>query len=318
MPIISAITLFIAGYVTNMGHGTEEFNEYLTKYNKTYYTTPEYWFRHALYHTNVHKISTHNNRGHSWKMGVNQFTDLTPNEYKTGYMSNPSRNTLFTISNTITPGAIDWRAENRVTPVKNQGQCGSCWAFSATGALESAHAKKTGNLTTLSEQNLVDCAAKFGCHGCEGGWMNAALEYVKYNDGIDSEDSYPYSATDGVCSYTKANNASTVTNVINISRGDTDALLHAVGTVGPISVAIDAEADFQFYSSGVYTSKSCSKNNLNHGVLIVGYGTTSAGIPYYIIKNSWGDGWGMSGYVYWDRTDPNMCGVAQDASFPVV
>jgi C1A family cysteine protease len=316
--ITISILLYLFNYVSSLGHSTQEFNAYMTKYNKTYNTTPEYWFRHALYHTNIHKIDLHNKGGHSWKMGINRFTDVTPSEYKYGYMSNPTTNTLFTISNSITPEFIDWRAENRVTPIKDQKQCGSCWAFSATGALEGVHSKKTGKLVSISEQNIVDCAARFGCYGCEGGWMNAAMEYVKYNNGVDSEESYPYTSKDGVCSYNIINNVSTVINVINISKGDTYALLHAVGTIGPISVAIDAEPDFQMYSSGVYTSTTCNKKNLNHGVLIVGYGTTSTGKPYYIIKNSWGESWGMGGYVYWDRTDPNMCGIAQDASFPMM
>ena len=270
---------------------------------------------------NKERIDSHNGRNHTWKMGINGFTDLSRDEYKKIYLRTniSSRdNPIFKKMPMGIPAAIDWRAENLVTNIKDQGQCGSCWAFSAVGSIEGANAKKTGNLTSLSEQNLVDCAEDFGCEGCNGGWMNAAMEYVHFNRGIDSEDDYPYSAMDGTCQYIQNKSAATVKSVVNISRGDSDALLHAVATIGPISVAIDAEDDFQLYHSGIYTSTECDIESLDHGVLVVGYGVTSIGKKYYIIKNSWGTSWGMDGYIYWDRDVPNMCGIAQAASYPTV
>ena len=304
-----------------IGGNTTEYDEYLKNYNKAYNNTAEYWGHYYAFIDNMKKIEKHNKLGKSWKMGINNFTDIRPEDFKRIYlrakpMKPPSRNI---INQSISiPDAVDWRSENLVTNVKDQGQCGSCWAFSAVGAIEGAHAKKTGVLTSLSEQNLVDCAQNFGCRGCEGGWMSAGMEYVLYNNGIDTEESYPYTAVDERCHYNKSGIGATIKSVVNITSGDDNALLYGVATVGPISVAIDAEFDFQSYKSGIYSSTECSNSSLDHGVLIVGYGVTTKGKKYYIIKNSWSALWGMDGYAYWDRDIPNMCGISEDASFPVV
>ena len=317
--LISVLCFANQTNMENMGDMTE-YNNYLKTFNKNY-DTSNYWQHFFLFNDNMRKIRYHNNENHTWKMGSNNFTDISRYEYKNIYLRtniNSQNNSIFKKVQMKIPEAIDWRAENLVTNIKDQGQCGSCWAFSAVGSIEGANARKTGNLTSLSEQNLVDCAENFGCEGCNGGWMNAAMEYVHYNHGIDSESEYPYTAVDGVCDYKKNESAAKVRSVFNISKGDDEALLHAVATIGPISVAIDAEYDFQLYQSGIYSSTECSKESLDHGVLIVGYGVTSSGRKYYIIKNSWGTSWGMNGYVYWDRDIPNMCGIAQAASFPTM
>jgi cathepsin L len=211
------------------------------------------------------------------------------------------------------PESVDWRAKGWVTDVKDQGQCGSCWAFSAVGAMEGQHANVTGKLLSLSEQNLVDCVTT--CSGCDGGWMNYAMEYVVENNGIDTETGYPYAGVDESCNFNSSTVGATFYEVVNITQGDTDGLLHALATIGPISVAIDAEEDLMNYQSGIYTSTTCSYQALDHGVTLVGYGTTNDGTPFYIIKNSWSTKWGLDGYVYWNRTDPDMCGIAQAASY---
>lgn len=309
-----------------IGGGTHEYNKYLNDFQKTYSSSPEYWNHYYSFHNNMQKITNHNNANHSWKMGVNKFTDLSPFEFKNTYLkAKPPKPYLYppsappnpNLNIESLPDAVDWRDKNLVTPIKDQGQCGSCWAFSAVGAMEGAQAKKSGVLTSLSEQNLVDCAGNFGCEGCEGGWMSAAMEYVHYNHGLDTENAYPYTAVDGDCVYNPNVSGTTVQSVVNLTAGDTDALLHAVATVGPVSVAIDAESDFQSYESGIYTSTDCSKDYLDHGVLVVGYGANDQG-KYYIVKNSWGTSWGMDGYIYWNRDIPNMCGIAQVVSYPLL
>jgi cathepsin L len=216
------------------------------------------------------------------------------------------------------PAAIDWRTMGAVTPIKDQGQCGSCWAFSSTGALEAQIYKKTKTLTTLSEQNLVDCnKANFGCNG---GWMDYAFDYVKTNKGIDKSSAYPYTGYRGTCKYKSATTyvGGTCTGRKSIPAGNETALQIAVATIGPVSVAIDASGlPFQLYSSGVYKNLACSKTNLDHAVLVVGYGTTNDQ-DYWIVKNSWGTSWGMSGYILMPRNQKNYCGIATHALYPTV
>lgn len=192
-------------------------------------------------------------------------------------------------ANVAIPGSIDWREKGLVTEVKDQGECGSCWAFSATGALEGQNFRKTGNLVALSEQNLIDCSGSYGNEGCNGGLMDYAFQYIKDNGGIDTEKSYPYKAMDGECKYNPKNKGATESGYVDIPKGDEKKLTAAIATLGPISVAIDASYDsFQFYSSGVYFEPRCNPGHLDHAVLAVGYGTDENDKDYYIIKNSWG------------------------------
>jgi len=213
---------------------------------------------------------------------------------------------------------VDWRTKGAVTPIKDQGQCGSCWAFSTTGSTEAAHFLATGELVSLSEQNLMDCSTSYGNQGCNGGLMNNAFKYIIANKGIDTEASYPYTAKDGTCHFTAANVGATVAGYKNVVAGSESSLQASVA-IEPVSVAIDASHNsFQLYKSGVYYESKCSSSNLDHGVLAVGYGTTddSAKTDYWIVKNSWGTSWGTAGYIQMTRNNKNNCGIATSSSYP--
>ena len=198
-----------------------------------------------------------------------------------------------------------------------KSQCGSCWAFSAVGAIEGQHAKNTSNLVSLSEQNLVDCVnISYDCDGCGGGWPDKAMDYVIDNKGIDSESSYPYIGNDNLCNYTSNNSGANISKVILLPAGNMTTLYNALANIGPLSVALDAEYDFQLYKSGIFETTECSNTQLDHAVLAVGYGRTVNGSEYLIIKNSWNTIWGMDGYMYYSTNIDNMCGIAQHVSYP--
>jgi len=215
------------------------------------------------------------------------------------------------------PATVDLRNYNLVTPVKDQGQCGSCWSFSATGAMEGAVALKTKKLLSLSEQNLVDCV-QGGAYNCEtGGVMQDAYAYVMQVGGIESEAEYPYCGIDcdgEACQFDKSKVVATISNYQDLPQGSESTLQQNVANNHTVSIAIDASASsFQLYSGGVYNNPSCSSTQLDHGVLAVGYGTYN-NAAYWLVKNSWGTSWGLSGYIMMSRNKNNQCGVATDAS----
>ncbi|XP_067004611.2 cathepsin L [Anabrus simplex] len=308
----------------------QEWNTFKLQHRKKYASPREEQYRMQIFMETANKIAKHNEafaRGEvSYKMGLNKFADMTNEEFintMTGYRPNKlvrSRGLNYTRQNNVRlPSSVDWRQQGAVTSVKNQGQCGGCWAFSSTGAIEGQHFRKTGKLVSLSEQNLLDCATDYPNDGCHGGHMKAAFNYVIDNGGIDTEDSYPFEEQNGRCRYNAQNIGATISNYVSISSGDQAALKEAVANVGPVSVAMNSGVNsFRYYASGVYYDAECKGElwYLDHAVLVVGYGT-EGGSDYWIVKNSWGDDWGESGYFRISLTD-NNCGIATDPSYPLV
>ncbi|XP_064596235.1 procathepsin L-like [Liolophura sinensis] len=288
--------------------------------------------RRLIWESNMKVIERHNleaDRGeHSYWLGMNEYGDMTSEEFVSqmnGFrITNETKVTpseVFTPPGGPLPEHVDWREKGYVTRVKSQGQCGSCWAFSATGSLEGQHFKKTGNLVSLSEQNLVDCSTE-GNEGCEGGAFILAFEYIAKNNGIDKEASYPYEAKQAKCRFSRANVGATTKGPVLLKSYEY-ALQGAVATVGPVSVGIDSShLSFRLYKRGVYDEKQCSETMINHAVLAVGYGIEKGllgkGKEYWLVKNSWGERWGMKGYIKMSRNRNNQCGIATQASFPKV
>ena len=253
---------------------------------------------------------------------MNQYGDLMHHEFTSmmnGYKRSRNITRGFTYvepAHVRVPESVDWRDEGVVTPVKDQGACGSCWAFSATGAIEGAHARATGELVSLSEQQLVDCDTTE--KGCDGGFMRGAFQYVMDNGGIETEESYEYHAKDETCHYNPDNFGAIVTGYAFVTSYDEEALKSAVATQGPVSVAIDASKwEFMFPYEGVYRNSECTEEGINHAVLVVGYGDDN-GDEYWLVKNSWGETWGDEGYIKIARNENNMCGIAAWPIYPTV
>ncbi|XP_074012294.1 pro-cathepsin H [Numenius arquata] len=291
--------------------------------NNRRYEPGEYPRRLRIFLGNKRQIEEHNAGNHSFQMGLNQFSDLTFAEFKKLYLWREPQNCSATKGNFLRgsgpyPDSIDWRKKgNFVTPVKNQGPCGSCWTFSTTGCLESAIAIATGKLLSLAEQQLVDCAQAFNNHGCSGGLPSQAFEYILYNKGLMGEDAYPYRAENGTCKFQPEKAVAFVKDVINITQYDEDGMVEAVGKHNPVSFAFEVTSNFMHYRKGVYSNPRCehTPDKVNHAVLAVGYGEEN-GTPHWIVKNSWGPHWGMDGYFLIER-GKNMCGLAACASYPV-
>ncbi|XP_057811078.1 vignain-like [Salvia miltiorrhiza] len=283
--------------------------------------------RFNVFKANAQHIHAVNEMGKPYKLRLNRYADMTNHEFRASYASKIKHHRMLRGSRASTgfmheaagdlPASVDWRARGAVTGVKNQGDCGSCWAFSTVVGVEGINKIRTGQLVSLSEQELVDCEQDN--KGCDGGLMQHAFEFIKKQGGLATETFYPYRATDGICDATKMNvPAVTIDGYENVPANDEDALMKAVANQ-PVSVAMDAGgSNLQFYSEGVFTGECGTE--LDHGVAVVGYGSTLDGTKYWIVKNSWGPEWGEQGYIRMQRgvdAREGLCGIAMDASYPI-
>ncbi|OHS96908.1 Crustapain [Tritrichomonas foetus] len=286
-----------------------------------YFAGDEYHFRLGIFLSNQRFVQSHNkNEANHFKLALNKFAAYTPAEYRSLLGVDSSRrldnsNIRPKARKTLTvPESIDWREKGAVSDIKDQGSCGSCWSFGAIVAQEGAHALATGELITLSEQNLVDCC-NIECHGCFGGWPDKALTYVISNQGgkFNLLSDYVYTATEGTCRFEDYIKVSSIFGVQGVTQGDEDELKFQVGSQGPVAICVDcSNASFQLYSSGIYSEPKCKKYIYNHAMGIIGYGSEN-GEDYWIVRNSWGLSWGEKGYVRFARGS-DMCNIA-DAVF---
>eukprot|EP00998_Keelungia_sp_KM082_P005840 NODE_2130_length_1131_cov_341.745020_g2112_i0.p1 GENE.NODE_2130_length_1131_cov_341.745020_g2112_i0~~NODE_2130_length_1131_cov_341.745020_g2112_i0.p1 ORF type:complete len:326 (+),score=91.49 NODE_2130_length_1131_cov_341.745020_g2112_i0:79-1056(+) len=323
--MLSAITIAL---VIGAAVGRTQFEEgrlwadYKDTYGKAYGVAEEA-ARFSCFQKNLQLIDERNARD-SAVHGVNQFADMCEDEFALthfgvkGAMNRTAGAPMFSAeaAKKAASGSVDWRSKGAVCPIKNQGMCGSCWSFSATGAMEGACEIKTGKLDCLSEQELVSCSGKDGNQGCNGGLMDNAFKWVVGNGGIDSESDYPYtsgSGQTGTCKTEKlANKVCKISSWKDLPKDETQ-IAATCESSGPIAVAVDAQSGWQTYMGGIM--KTCTGTSLDHGVLIVGYGTEGS-TPYWIVKNSWGASWGESGYIRLER-GTNQCGIDMAASIPI-
>jgi len=304
----------------------QSFEDFKVNFNKQYLDTEEN-IRYNIFKENLDRVNAWDAEGRGFTIGINAFADLSSEEFASlynGFKSNkvytPIEEEPSAEKSGVTGDIVNWVLKGAVTAIKDQGQCGSCWSFSATGSMEGSKFLAGGALTSLSEQNLVDCSTAQGNEGCNGGLMDQAFQYVIDNKGIDIEKVYPYTATGpNTCEFKSGaeNIGDTISSFQDVTSGSESGLLTAVN-IKPTSVAIDASNySFQLYTSGVYYEAQCSASQLDHGVLAVGYGTSASGTDYWLVKNSWGTSWGMNGYIQMSRNKNNNCGIATAASYPI-
>ena len=274
---------------------------------------------------NTEFIEHHNSLNLSYQLGENKFINREYiNEFAVSdshYIFRENDNVLEDDFPPVHHESIDWRDKNKVSSVKNQEKCGGCWAFSSTGAIESAYAIKNNVLYNLSQQELLDCS--YLNHGCQGGSMDLAFQFVTRN-GLCTNSSYPYQAMREECQKRDCDSVVQISNYSDVTQNNEIALARAVSRQ-PVSVAIQAnKRSFQLYQSGIYSDFECG-TKLDHGVLIVGYGTDREGfgqsMDYWIIKNSWGPEWGDNGYIRIQRNiddERGLCGIAMQPSYPII
>jgi len=291
------------------------FMRHVAEFNLSYATIAEFDARHEIFAAHHNLINEENtNTENTFTLRHNEFSTWTNAELNRirGYRSTGAVNAI-TENDTPNADSVDWNTAGCVTPVKNQGSCGSCWSFSTTGSMEGAHCAEGNTLVSLSEQELVDCDTADGNAGCNGGDMATAMKWTESN-ALCTEDDYKYTGKDGSCQESSCTGAVKCTSYSNVTAGSSSGLMASIEKA-PTSIAIEADKlVFQFYSGGVLNSTKCG-TNLDHGVLAVGYGTDSSGQAYYLVKNSWGSSWGENGFlkIANNGDGDGICGIQMDA-----
>jgi KDEL-tailed cysteine endopeptidase len=301
------------------------FTSWLAQFKKVYRTPAEKAYRRTVFLKNL-QLVRELNKAHTYESGLNEFSDMAFEEFKAKYtgvnIPENEEKVYADLSGIEQAASVNWVTAGAVNPIKNQGQCGSCWAFSATSAIESAN-KIAGNaLLSLSEQQMVDCAGGlYGNQGCNGGWMNRAFFYIKTVGGQELETTYPYTGQDNSCKFKKANVKASIKGYTDLPAKDCNALATAVNS-RPVAIAVEVTAPFQAYKSGVFSDTTCKQGGqVNHAINVVGYATWTDGTPYWNVRNSWGTTWGQNGYILMNRSLqlPNgLCGVCDYATYPSI
>lgn len=324
--LLACVAACLAGHLED-----SEWQQYKLEFGKVY-TAEQEASKYATWLENKKGIDLHNaDYAQSYKQGLNEFADMTEEEFKAIYLGgfhmpeeylNGSKSTgaepwVPPPEDAPIPNGVNWVNQGYVTGVKNQGRCGSCYSFSATGGLEGATYKTSGRLPSLSESQIVDCSGRYGNQGCGGGWYQAAWHYIRDCGGSQSEASYSYVPQQRWCQFNSQYVNARVQSWVDLPKGSERSLQQALATVGPIAIAIDAShSSFRYYRTGVYYEPQCSSSNLDHAVLAVGYGT-EGGYDYWLVKNSWGYSFGQGGYIKMIRNYGNHCGVASNPSYVI-
>jgi len=271
-----------------------DFVQFVQDHGKKYHSDHEFLYRFSIFQQNMAEVEIMNINSTA-VFGVTQFSDLTHDEFKHMYLMNNlppvEEGEYLEIPKVQAPTKFDWRSSGAVTPVKNQGQCGSCWAFSATENIESVWKIAGHPIPSLSPQQMVDCDKD--CFGCGGGWPYRAMNYIIRAGGQDSESSYPYTARNGQCAFKPASVVAKIKSYKNIPKNE-QQIKEALATTSPFSICVDASR-WSSYRGGVMTANQCGRN-IDHCVQLVGYDETGAQ-KFWIVRNSWGTGWGESGYI---------------------
>lgn len=290
------------------------------QYNVNFKCLKDMGYRMGIFAQTYAKIKEVNAQQKDYELGLNQFAHLKYEEFKakyTGFNFDPNyeRNVEETNEVKQTPTSVDWRQQGAVNPIKNQGQCGSCWAFSATAAVEGIWKISGHTLISFSEQQLVDCSTSYGNQGCNGGLMDNAFKYINAK-GQETEATYPYKAVQGTCKYNSGSVVGKISGYTDVAKNSCSGLL-AQAANQVVSVAIDAQ-NIMNYKSGIFNNANCG-TSLDHGVAVVGYGADSSGNTFWIVRNSWGTSWGEQGYIRMSRsvsTTTGICGICMAASSP--
>jgi len=309
-----------------------QFAQFMKAYNKEYISEEEQQKRFEIFQSNLAKADLYNSKSTSAKYGINKFADLTSEEFRHFFLienfesfrdqviDGASAVPLTLPKHMVIPVSFDWRDKNAVTPVKNQEQCGSCWAFSTVEAVESAWFLADHPLVSLSPQQIVDCDIGNGDEGCSGGDTTTAYAYVMKAGGLETESDYPYTGENGTCMFQKKEVVASIANWTYITQDKNETQMQ-IGLVaqGPLSICVDAES-WQLYIEGVVTSSEICGDNLDHCVMITGfqdYSEVWGTYQVWNIRNSWGADWGMDGYILVER-GYDLCGVADEVTIPIV